>query len=81
MANSSLKDIIQTAKSIPPALYHLILLNIVMFIGFVIKDLTVLYLFGSLAFVTLLIAAIGKISGLWQTPSELISENVHTRMI
>ena len=80
MSNNKVKEYVEMAKSIPPAIYHLAIINVVMFIGFVIKDLTVLYMVGTLVFITLLVAALGKVSQMWESPDELISENVRDRL-
>lgn len=79
MANNKVKEYVEIAKSIPPAIYHLTVINLVMFIGFVIKDLTVLYMVGTLVFIALLLTCISKASGLCDTPTELISQNVRDR--
>ena len=79
MSNNTVKEYIEKAKSIPPAIYNFAALNIVMFIGFVIKDLTVLYMVGTLVLITLLVAALGKVSQMWESPDELISQNVQDR--
>ena len=80
MSDNKVKDMVVKARSVPPAIYHLVLLNLAMFIGFVINELTVIYMVGSLMLVVMLVAAIGKASGMWETPSDLISENVHHRL-
>lgn len=75
-----IENIIQTAKSLPIALYHLVLINIILFVGLVIKELTLLYLFGSLVFMILLILAVSKATNLWVVPDQLISQEVTDRL-
>ena len=69
MSNNTVKEYVEVAKSIPPAIYHLVIINLVMIIGFVVKDLTVLYMVGTLVLMTLLVAALGKISQMWESPN------------
>lgn len=78
-SNNKVKEYVEVAKSIPPAIYHLVIINIIMFIGFVIQELTVMYMVGTLLMITLLVAAVGKVSQMWDTPDELISPNVRDR--
>ena len=68
MSNNKVKEYVEIAKSIPPAIYHWGLLNFVMFVGFVIKDLTLLYMTGTLVLVTLVVTALGKILNMWESP-------------
>lgn len=75
-----IEDLIKTAKSLPSALYHLVLINIILFIGLVWKELTLLYLVGSLVFVVLLILAVSKATNVWTVPDELISQEVVDRL-
>ena len=63
-----IEDLIKTARSLPSALYHLVIINIILFIGLVIKELTLLYLLGSLVFVVMLILAISKATNIWIVP-------------
>lgn len=63
-----IEDLIKTARSLPSALYHLVIINIILFIGLVIKELTLLYLLGSLVFVVMLILAISKATNIWTVP-------------
>lgn len=78
--SDAIKDFIAKAKSIPLALYHLVLINIIMVIGFICKDLTVLYMAGSFLFVALLLVVLGKATGQWESPKQLVSENVQARL-
>ena len=78
--NSPVKEYVEKAKSIPPAVYHLVLINVIMVIGFVIQELTVMYMVGTLMMVTLLVAAVGRVSQMWDTPDQLISSNVRDRL-
>lgn len=73
MSNNNVKEVVIKARSVPPAIYHLGLINLVMFIGFVINELTLIYMLGSLLLVIMVVAALGKVSGFWETPSQLIS--------
>ena len=63
----------KTAKTLPAALYHLAMINAILVIGLLVKELTLLYLIGSLAFVVMLILTVTKACNLWTVPDELIS--------
>ena len=80
MSESPLKTYIQKAKSIPIALYLLVMTNIILFIGLVYKELTVFYMLGSLIFVIMMITTIGCATKMWNNPTEIISENVKLRI-
>lgn len=58
----------------------MVIINIVFVIGFIFKELTVLYMLGSLIFVIMLVATIGKATEMWENPKDLISENIVTRI-
>jgi hypothetical protein len=78
--NNKAKEIIQKAKSIPPAAYILLAVNLIMFVGFVCQDLTVLYSLGLLAFTVGVITAVGNVTGFWKVPTQLVSEKVQARI-
>ncbi len=73
---TSLKTLISNAKTIPLALYCLALINIVLFIGIVIRELSVIYLIGSFVYITLLITLISMSFNLFNIPTEFFGQNV-----
>ena len=77
---AGLEEVIKSAKSLPTALYHLVLINLILFVGLVIKEFTLLYLFGSLVFILMLIFTVSKACNIWNVPDELISEEVRDRL-
>lgn len=71
-----MKTAIKHARTIPVAVYQLLFFNIILFIGLVIRDLSVLYLLGTLVYLTLLVAILSWTFGFIKVPDEIISLNV-----
>jgi len=71
--NNKANEVVQKIKSVPSAVYILLAINLIMVVGFVIQDLTVIYTLGLLVFITGLITAIGNVTGFWKVPIRLVS--------
>lgn len=71
--NNKVNEIVQKAKSIPAAAYTLLAINLIMLVGFVCQDLTVMYAAGLFVFTVGVITAIGTVTGFWKVPTQLVS--------
>lgn len=73
---SKLGELVSNAKTIPAAVYHILFINLVLFVGLVLRDLSLLYILGCLAYVLGVVAIFSKVVDLWELPSELVSKSV-----
>lgn len=76
----NIKQLITNAKSIPVALYQLVVINFVIFVGTVLRDFTILYISSCFVIVLASILLIAKLFNL-PTPSRIVSDNVEQRVI
>ncbi len=60
----------------PVAVYQLAAMNFILFVGLVIRDLSVAYIIGSFVFVTLLTVVIASNFKLFPVPTCLLTENI-----
>lgn len=72
----SIRDVITTAKTVPVAVYQMAAMNFILFVGLVIRDLSVAYIAGSFVFITLLTVVLATSFKLFVVPSCLFTENI-----
>jgi hypothetical protein len=68
--------VIKKAKSMPFSFYLIPIINIIMLIGFVWQENTVIYMIGEFLIAIGIVAAVGNFTGCFQVPKELVSGKV-----
>lgn len=76
----SVEKVMEAMKTLPLNLYQLALINLILFVGLVVKELTLLYMLGSLVFVIMVLSLLCTLTGAMESPTFLISEEVSYRL-
>lgn len=67
-SDNKVKQIVTHAKTIPIAVYQLLFLNFVLFVGLVCRSFSLIYTVGTFVFVVLFLVSVGRLTRTFNAP-------------